>query len=96
MGLTKNAVLGVLNRSGLLNDPSRGAAPQKPLLPDPAPLVANVPGSLGIMRPKDHHCRWPVGRGADGLTSFCGDHKIPKSSYCQEHFNRSRGGAVLS
>lgn len=97
LGLTKNIVIGVLHRSGLLNDKSRGAvAPRLPIRCEPI-LEEDIGGRKPVpfVHLESHHCRWPVGRGSDGLASFCGDKKYLTTSYCEAHFNRHRGGYSL-
>lgn len=54
--------------------------------PDDAPLPDSAPVKLIDLR--FHHCRWPLGRDAEGHRLFCGAHKISES-YCQHHFNLS-------
>lgn len=96
LGLTKNVVIGVLNRSGLL-DGTRGLAPRpKPRLCEPV-LDEDIGDRKPVefMKLEPHHCRWPVGRGKDGLASFCGAKKLLKTSYCEDHFKRNRGGYTL-
>ncbi|MGA0564148.1 GcrA family cell cycle regulator [Ancylobacter sp. VNQ12] len=39
---------------------------------------------------KAFHCRWPMGRGADGHETYCGCQKSPHgSSYCEAHAKRA-------
>ena len=61
----------------------------RPLRPAPvaapaAPAEAPPAGGIGLLDLEHHHCRAIVGRGPDGLATFCG---APKSSgsYCAEH-----------
>lgn len=102
LGFSRGVIIGVLDRAGMLNRqksyspgaPRPKAAPQ----PLPEPKIVCEPVSeegVGLLKLKEHHCRWPVGRGRDGLATFCGDKKLPKISYCEGHFNRSRGGYSL-
>lgn len=57
--------------------PAPVAAPVAPVEPPPV-------GGVGLLHLEHHHCRAILGRGADGLATFCG---VPKASgsYCAEH-----------
>ncbi|MFG1340395.1 GcrA family cell cycle regulator [Xanthobacter autotrophicus] len=61
--------------------PAPVKAPAAPILVPSAPAPA---GGVGLLNLEHHHCRAIVGRGPDGLATFCG---APKSSgsYCAEH-----------
>lgn len=50
---------------------------------------------VGFLELEFCHCRWPVGRGSDGLATFCGAKKLLKSSYCSEHFQTNPGSYQL-
>lgn len=69
--------------------PAPVAAPVAPLLTEFVPGFdegeALEPGApVPLVQLREHHCRAIVGRGADGLATFCG---VPKTSgsYCAEH-----------
>lgn len=109
LGFSRGVIIGVLDRAGYLdrrktytpNPRPKAPLPEVPVAakeaPQALPIVCEEPEpvGVGIMDLKEHHCRWPVGRGRDGLATFCGDKKLPKISYCEGHFNRSRGGYSL-
>ncbi len=47
------------------------------------PLTANPPISIGELRLDT--CRAPVGRGPDGLVTYCGDFTFADKPYCEAH-----------
>lgn len=111
LGFSRGVIIGVLDRSGYLNREkpftpkqiknreevtvavavTKEAPQASPIKCDAVP----VPEGVALLNLKAHHCRWPVGRGADGLATFCGDMKVLKASYCGPHHQRSRGGYSL-
>lgn len=113
-GATKNVVIGVLNRSGMLKTrPQKAPRATHASEGGDVVIISKVKLSLPkVCEPVLHedvgdrkpvgfldleicHCRWPVGRGSDGLAAFCGAKKLLKSSYCEEHFHKNRGGYQL-
>jgi GcrA cell cycle regulator len=84
--VTRNAVIGKLDRMGLTASsggrvarvvPRTPRARRKPVVPrvaleDIKPLAAD---DLSVMTVKSHHCRWPVDRPGTEGTQFCGQPK---------------------
>lgn len=98
LGLTRGTVTGVLDRAGLLNGtwiPNPRVAPRSASLPRAVCEEVASGSGVGLLSLKESHCRWPIGRGGNGLVTFCGWMKVTKSSYCEEHFKRSRGAPAL-
>lgn len=62
--------------------PAPVKAPTPPVMGNP--ITPEPSGSVGLLDLEHHHCRAIVGRGTDGLATFCG---APKSagSYCAAH-----------
>ncbi len=46
---------------------------------------AFAPLNIPLMELKGHHCREVVGKGDDGLATFCGHPQSRASSYCVYH-----------
>lgn len=64
--------------------PLRLAPVKAPIAPILVPSASAPVGGIGLLDLEHQHCRAIVGRGPDGLATFCG---APKSagSYCAEH-----------
>lgn len=96
LGVTTNAVAGVCHRAGVRRTPNEKTVPvviatkmikvQKK--PEP-PRKKEKPGPVGFMRLNDHHCRWPMGRGKDGLATFCGQPHVHGLPYCGMHCDKA-------
>lgn len=69
LGLTKNAVIGRLNRNAMTR---RETAPKAP----PRPNVFEFSGPS---------CLWPYGHPNDTNFHFCGARPVPGKPYCAEH-----------
>lgn len=57
----------------------------------PDPIVDN--GVL-LLDLESHQCRWPIGVDVEGKRRFCGDRKLLKKSYCEEHHKQSISSVI--
>ena len=96
---TRNAVIGRAHRLGItgthkvMNREPKAPKPPKdrlvvvkrnvaPIAPiEPPPVCEPV----GFMDLEPHHCRWTMGKGPDGLATFCGARHKLGSSFCGFH-----------
>lgn len=62
--------------------PAPVKAPTTPVMGNP--ITPAPSGSVGLLDLEHHHCRAIVGRGTDGLATFCGASKSA-GSYCAAH-----------
>jgi GcrA cell cycle regulator len=71
-------------------DEKRG--PSLPAAPLPPPNAADIP-RISFEKLDHHHCKWPCAPEwiSTRAPYYCGDLRIPGSSYCDHHLRRSRG-----
>lgn len=96
VGKSRNSIVGIVFRLGLTRRKRAAIVQLKPKgekmeeVKEEKKSSKNVP----FMKLEFHHCRWPVGRGKDGLVTFCGVRKESElKPYCIKHNMLARGGA---
>jgi GcrA cell cycle regulator len=96
LGISRNAVLGKIDRLGLSSGEPRSAKPvrQKPKVERkrpwmPLPETVELPAmpaapknAITLLELKSHQCRWPFG---DGPILFCGGDAVDGKPYCAGH-----------
>ncbi len=98
MDITRNAVIGKLNREGipLLRVPKWGPRatlkPRKPRSrPKPNPLIPPLHGRMGagpaVLAVMPYHCEWPIGDPSSEDFHFCSNRRDPLAEppYCRKH-----------
>ncbi len=97
LGITRNAVIGKLNREGitLLRVPKRGPRatlkPAKPRKSKPKSMSPPLQGRMGagpaVMAVMPYHCEWPIGDPASEDFHFCSSPRDPLAEppYCPKH-----------
>ncbi len=101
MDVSRNAIIGKANRMGLAKrergrrpdpKPEKIVERKKYVRPISVALIQHTPvaivaldGGVPLLLLRHHHCRALVGKGEDGLATFCGQHKAPVGSYCPGH-----------
>jgi GcrA cell cycle regulator len=104
MALTRNAVIGQINRLGLPHRVRRAAVAKVPrergpgrIAREAAPVVHEIIDQQipfeqrkTLLELEPHHCRFPVGDPQDPDFFFCGATKLDDHSYCAAHHKRSR------
>ena len=58
------------------------SAPPPPLPPGEKPAPAH---GIAMIDLREHHCRWPLGKGLDLPKFYCGQAKLSGRSYCPVH-----------
>jgi hypothetical protein len=91
LGTSRSAVLGKINRLGLMrarrgprpvrHKPPRSTKPKFPFLKRKPPPKPSGPVSFAELA--DHHCRWMPGEPHTQM--YCGATRISGSSYCTHH-----------
>jgi GcrA cell cycle regulator len=84
LGLTKNQVAGLINRSSQAQEirPTRKRQPPKPVL---LTGLAAVEARLGWANVTVGGCRWIHGHPTDPDWHWCGAERMPDSPYCAAH-----------
>jgi hypothetical protein len=87
-GKSRDAVLGLLNRRGLLRTKR---SPTKSRSPHPLPLPSNafiseIPaGAVPLFDLTPRMCRWPLGAIHEPTRFFCGQDSVEGFVYCPSH-----------
>lgn len=100
-GITRNAVIGKLNRLGVHYDRSGQTSKPRPAPPTTRPrwsplltpmkkrkdvLVDAKVTPVSFFDVEEHHCRWPIGDPHNLDTfRFCGAPKVDGIAYCAKH-----------
>ena len=80
-------------RQAVINTGNGGTKSRAPLISPDFVMPQSQPTDVARKRLRelnDDECRWPVGHPDERGFGFCAAEKIPNSSYCHEHFHRSR------
>jgi GcrA cell cycle regulator len=106
IGVTRNAVIGKVNRLGLVKQDTRPKTVRKlkphirnarlePAVqakPLPLPVLdSKSDAPVTLLDLEPHHCRWPV---SDAPFMFCGGAKQDGSSYCEYHADIAKRGVA--
>ena len=104
-GISRNSVIGKVNRMGLTRDNEYKPRKPKPVyvrkkLAKPPTIFSPVewrddgePLHVSLIDLGANDCRWPYG---DGPFTHCGHRQIDGSSYCGHHFRLSVGRGTPS
>ncbi|MDR2769940.1 MAG: GcrA family cell cycle regulator [Rickettsiales bacterium] len=95
LGVTKNAVVGKINRMGL-NAAEKSAAPRKKAAPAPkiqamakkaakSKSACKIHHNAAMMALEQDQCRWPMGDPDSDQFHFCGAKCFSGKPYCFEH-----------
>jgi len=86
-GKSRAAVLGLLDRKGLLHTKPPRIKSQVPCprLVAFQPMAEVPPGAVPLLALTFRHCRWPLGALQEPTYFFCGADSVEGLAYCPDH-----------